>query len=349
MARPLRLEHANALWHVTARGNEKKEIFRDDFDRELFLRLLGETVIRFGWRLIAWVLMGNHYHLEVQTPDPNLSRGMHWLNGRYAQRFNRRHDRCGHLFQGRFKGILVERESYMLTLARYIVLNPVRAGISPHPSQYRWSSYQQTAGITSPDPWLAASDLLEHLAPSAASSRLEYLQFVDAGIRHAESPWTNLEGQIFLGSADWIESMAGKLKELEMSPEHPRIQRSIGRPKTEDVLDAVAATLDTTVSRIRNDRGDSLGRALAAFLLFEDAWTRQAEISEILALRSRSTASAIIRRFRARAETDTTQASLVAACRSRMRRHAPEPGFALPSQLEFYNELRTFCRVPRTS
>jgi REP element-mobilizing transposase RayT len=131
MARPLRLEFAGALYHVTARGNERRSIFLGDADgdRAAFLGILGETCDRFNWICHAYCLMTNHYHLLLETPDANLSKGMRQLNGVYTQYVNRAHGRVGHLFEGRFKAILVERERYLLELARYVVLNPVRAGM----------------------------------------------------------------------------------------------------------------------------------------------------------------------------------------------------------------------------
>jgi len=129
MARPLRIEYEGALYHITTRGNARAAIFLADEDRNLFLKTLSEVPIRYGWICHAYCLMPNHYHLLVETPSPNLSRGMQLLNGIYTQEFNRQHKRSGHLFQGRFKAILVEKESHLLELARYIVLNPVRAGM----------------------------------------------------------------------------------------------------------------------------------------------------------------------------------------------------------------------------
>jgi REP element-mobilizing transposase RayT len=129
MARPLRIEIPGALYHVTARGNARAPICLSDSDRLLFLDLLGNAIEEHGWIYHSFCLMPNHYHLLLETPEANLSRGMRQLNGLYGQRFNRRHDRVGHVFQGRFKGILVERESHLLELARYVVLNPARAGI----------------------------------------------------------------------------------------------------------------------------------------------------------------------------------------------------------------------------
>ena len=133
MARPLRLEYPGAVWHITARGNERKNIFRSDADRRLLLELLGDAVRRYGWIVHTYVLMSNHYHFLIETPRPTLSRGMQWLNGKYAQRFNKRHDRVGHLFQGRFKGFLIENSEYLNEVLRYVVLNPVRAGLVARP------------------------------------------------------------------------------------------------------------------------------------------------------------------------------------------------------------------------
>ena len=169
MARPLRIEFPGAVYHVTSRGNEKRAIFKNDGDRKAFLAFLAETSKRFGWSITAWVLMTNHFHLVLQTPEPNLSRGMHWLNGSYAGWFNHAHKRWGHLFGGRFKAFLVEKETYFTEVLRYVVLNPVRAGLSKTPEQYRWSSYRSTARLEiAPD----CLDMRAALAPFAADTTL---------------------------------------------------------------------------------------------------------------------------------------------------------------------------------
>jgi REP element-mobilizing transposase RayT/predicted RNase H-like HicB family nuclease len=141
MARPLRLEFPGAIYHVTARGNARAAIFLGHEDRQCFMDVFGECIKRFHWLCHTYCLMDNHYHLLVETPEGNLSFEMRQLNGIYTLRFNRRHGRIGHVFQGRFKAILVERESYLLELCRYVVLNPVRAGMVANAAQYPWSSY----------------------------------------------------------------------------------------------------------------------------------------------------------------------------------------------------------------
>ena len=150
MSRPLRIEYAGALYHVTARGDNKADIYLDDGDREQFLVTLEEVCRRFNWVLHTYCLMDNHYHLLIETPESNLSLGMRQLNGVYTQRFNRKHGRVGHVFQGRFKSILVQKESYLLELARYIVLNPVRARMVRSAKNWPWSSYQATIGEAAP-------------------------------------------------------------------------------------------------------------------------------------------------------------------------------------------------------
>ena len=140
MARPLRIEFAGALYHVISRGNERKPIVRDDLDREKRLDWLRRTVETYGWRLHAFVLMTNHEHLFVQTPEANLSAGMQYLGGSYTSYFNRRHRRAGHLMQGRYRGHLIDAEGYFLEVSRYLHLNPVRAKLCRRPWRYEWSS-----------------------------------------------------------------------------------------------------------------------------------------------------------------------------------------------------------------
>ncbi len=178
MSRPLRLEYAGALYHITSRGNERKPIFLEEADFELFLEVLDEVCERFNWVIHSWCQMTNHYHLLLETPDANLSAGMRQLNGVYTVRFNRRYGRVGHLFQGRYKSILVDKSSYLLELNRYIVLNPVRAGMVGHPEDWPWSSYLYTLGRVKSPAWLAIDPTLLLFGQNRQSACERFMYFV---------------------------------------------------------------------------------------------------------------------------------------------------------------------------
>jgi REP-associated tyrosine transposase len=237
MARPLRLEFPGAIYHITARGNARELIFHDETDRETFLDALSETVARFVWHCHAYCLMDNHYHLLVETPEGNLSRGMRQLNGVYTQRFNRRHGHVGHVLQGRFKSILVERDSYLLELARYIVLNPIRAKAVNTLSRYRWSSYLATAGSVAPPTWLTTDWILEQFARTRVVAQRRYARFVAEG-KNRPSPWPALQGQVLLGSERYIEKMRPILEGKGELKEIPRAQRLAHRPALKELFPA---------------------------------------------------------------------------------------------------------------
>jgi REP element-mobilizing transposase RayT len=235
MARPLRLEFAGALYHLTARGNARADIFTDDEDRGVFLELLGKEVSQQRWRCYAYCLMDNHYHLLIETPEPNLVIGMRRLNGVYTQGFNRRHGRVGHVFQGRYKSILVDKDSYGLELSRYIVLNPVRARMVKRPDNWAWSSYRATAGQVTVPVWLNANWVLDQLGgrnPPAA-----YERFVRQGIGQG-SPWEKLKGQIWLGGEAFLRRMEALAQGKPMA-NVPRVQRRPARPTARAVTAAV--------------------------------------------------------------------------------------------------------------
>ncbi|MFO0700343.1 MAG: transposase [Nitrospira sp.] len=181
MARPLRIEYPGAVYHVTSRGNARQAIVQDDRDRTRFLETLAHVIDRFGWRCHAYCLMDNHYHLLLETPQPNLSRGMRQLNGTYTQALNCRHQRVGHVFQGRFTGILVEKEAHLLELCRYVVLNPVRARMVTHPRLWAWSSYQATVGEHAAPSWLWTDWILGHFGTRQREAQGRYRQFVAEG------------------------------------------------------------------------------------------------------------------------------------------------------------------------
>jgi REP-associated tyrosine transposase len=222
VARPLRIEFPGALYHVTSRGNDRAPIFLVDSDRRQLLETLGEVVGRCGWRCHAYCLMTNHYHLVVETPRANLSAGMRHVNGLYTQRFNRRHERVGHVLQGRFHAVLVERETHFLELARYVVLNPVRAGLVRRAEDYRWSSLRASLGFEPTPAWLTPGELV---MPFGSPAR--YLEFVREGIGRA-SPWESLKGGV-LGSEAFARRVGALAEDRTAEREIPRSERLVGR------------------------------------------------------------------------------------------------------------------------
>jgi REP element-mobilizing transposase RayT len=227
MARPLRIEYPGALYHVTARGNGRAEIFLDDGGRAGFLEILAAMVSRFGWLVHAYCLMDNHYHLLMETPEANLGHGMRQLNGIHTQRLNRAHGRTGHVFEGRYKSILVEKERHLLELSRYVVLNPVRAGMVGEAGDWRWSSFLATAGEVETPDWLHTGALLALFSGGGIEARRAYARFTAEGVG-AASPWESLRHQMLLGGEYFIGRMADRLAGGKVSGEVPRAQRRAG-------------------------------------------------------------------------------------------------------------------------
>lgn len=224
MARPLRIELAGGVYHVTSRGDRREMIYGDDADRRAWVDLFGEVCEQFNWRCHAWCQMGNHYHLVVETAEANLSRGMRQLNGVYTQAVNRRHGRVGHVFQGRYKAILVEADAYLVELARYVVLNPVRAGLCKEAAEWPWSSHRALLGRVEPPSWLATDWVLGQFGETRARAVGRYEDFVRAGVG-LPPIWQALNAQIYLGSEDFAGRMASRFADDVGLSEVPRLQR----------------------------------------------------------------------------------------------------------------------------
>jgi putative transposase len=233
MARPIRIEFAGALYHVTSRGNRQEAIYENDVDRNAYLSVLEKVCDTHNWICHSYCLMTNHYHLLIETPDGNLARGMRQLNGVYTQTFNRMHSRVGHLFQGRYKAILVEKESYLLELSRYIVLNPVRAKMVRSAKDWPWSSYRATAGQTEKPKYLHIDWLLAAFGQRKSRAIEAYKAFVKEG-KGQPSPWSLLRNQVYLGSEQFVEksqSLVDGARDLSEIPSSQR--RPIPKPINE--------------------------------------------------------------------------------------------------------------------
>ena len=226
MSRPLRIEFEDALYHVTTRGNRAEPIFVDDEDRTALLATIGQGMERFQATGFAYCLMGNHYHLVLQTHRANLSCMMRHINGIYAQAYNRRHAKVGHLFQGRFHAILVQHDAYFLEVCRYVDLNPVRACMVPRPQDWPWSSYRAHAGRAKGQPWLDSETLYGCLTGGATRPEKAdaYARFVSDGL--AVKLWEKqLLAQIYLGDAPFVAMMQKKSAVRPEDREIPRAQR----------------------------------------------------------------------------------------------------------------------------
>lgn len=246
MARPLRLEYEGAVYHVTSRGNGRADIYFNDEDRQAFLEVLEDVVKRFNWICHAYCLMSNHYHLLIETPDANLSRGMRHLNGVYTQGFNRHHERVGHVLQGRFKSILVEKASHLLEVARYVVLNPVRAKMVRSAKDWKWSSYRATAGHQEPLLLLATDWILLQFNDDRRRAADLYRKFVKRG--RGVEVWDKLRGGVLMGSDGFVEEMSPRLRDSASQKEIPRHERLVSRPS----LDKLFTKCKTKA--IRNER-----------------------------------------------------------------------------------------------
>lgn len=235
MARSLRIEYANGLYHVTSRGNARMDIYLNDTHRIEFLALLAKTINRFNWICHAYCLMSNHYHLLIETIDPTLSKGMKYLNGTYSQFYNRSRGRVGHVFQGRYKGIIVEKEAYLLELSRYIVLNPVRAHMVSRPEDWIWSSYRGAIGLDSAHLCLDSHWLLSLFGDNPSTAKKRYQEFVGNSI-DASSPLKNIKNQIYLGSDNFIALTQSQISEEQSFDDIPKPQRRCGpRPLSDYV------------------------------------------------------------------------------------------------------------------
>jgi REP element-mobilizing transposase RayT len=282
MARPLRLEYPGAIYHINSRGNHQEYIFLDDDDRELFLKLLTKSIERMNWVCHAYCLMGNHFHLLIETPEGILSRGMAWLNGVYTQKFNKKYGVTGHLFQGRFKSKPVEDNMQFLMAARYIARNPLEAMIVEEAGKWPWSSYRATAGQITPPGFLFVDDVLSCLGSDRQNAQLFFEELVHLELKDNDDQIIRLFQKVYAEERDPVFSR--KIRPiLDMRNSFgpvPRNQRILSRPELENLFNG-------------NEFGDLVKRNRIIRDAFELYAYTQNEIAAFLGL-DRTTISKIV-------------------------------------------------------
>ena len=221
MSRPVRIEFPGAVYHVTSKGRDDHVVFKDAEDKGVFLNVVENVVDRFGWLVHSYVLMDDHYHLVVEVPAANLSKGMRQLNGVYTQHVNRRHDQEGPIFQGRFKSVLIEKRNYLLPVCRHIVTNPSRQPELGSYSSYKWSSYRALAGQVKTPGFLHQVDVLNHFGKREKDAQRKYREYVKEGA-NAESPLDQRSNQVLLGSPRFLNEMQPILHGERLSKKGPK-------------------------------------------------------------------------------------------------------------------------------
>jgi len=296
MARPLRIEYPGAFYHVTSRGNEQKDVFKSQQDREKFLSYMESAVVRYGAVVHTWCLMSNHYHLLLETPLGNLSQIMRHINGAYTTYFNVKRKRAGHLFQGRYKAILVEADAYALELSRYIHLNPVRAGMVAKPEHYQWSSYRTYIGQCTTPEWLKTDFILGYFDRKASDAKNSYRRFVEDLLdSEYESPLKATVASTVLGRPEFVRDVS---------------QRHLGEKRAERSMPAVKAlalwpSMDEIIMKIKVELGDRAGwlRNLSIYCCQKYSGAKLKDIGEHFGI-SDAAVSQASRRLVLKAETD---------------------------------------------
>lgn len=344
MARPLRIQWEGGWYHITSRGNERQPIFRDDEDRGEFVSRLSQMTERYRIRLHVYTLMENHWHGLLETLEANLSRAMQWLNSGYSGWFNRRHQRTGHLMQGRFKGIVVEPQRWGLELSRYVHLNPIRvesfdlnkesrrrnqAGLgSELPTEvwkdrieflrnYRWSSYRAYIGLEPPPPWLTTKTILAWVGGEEGDRKEAYRDYVEVAAREGlkQIPWDELHAQVALGDEDFISSLAHTTRGDQH--EQPSLRQLKRRPEFAAVVGVVERIKREGWNQFSNRHGD-WGRDLVLFLARHYCGMTLKQLGERAGVMDSWTVSKAILRFQERLKEDPQLTKFLAQAQSEL-------------------------------
>jgi REP element-mobilizing transposase RayT len=305
MGRAWRIEYDGAFYHILSRGNERKDIFLDDKDRRTFLSVIGEMSERFEINLFAYVLMTNHYHLLIRTQHANLSKAMQWLGVTYTRRFNNRHSRSGHLFEGRFKSIIVQNDAYMMQLSCYIHRNPQRAGIVKRLADYMWSSYRAYAYGRAAPVWLSTELILDQF-PSSERHK-NYREKVQKYSKEEKRLWEDFRHGTFLGSKKFVEKI--RKQYLPQKP-HPEIsgQRKLAKTiNTDDIIDMVKNAFSCDIDRfVKSNRiygADKDDRDLIIYFIWKTGMLTNEKIGALFGL-TYSAVSHSVRSVKSRLQKD---------------------------------------------
>ena len=250
MSRPLRIEYPGAVYHVTARANGRQQLFTCAEDGNYFIKLLAREIAQQRWFCYAYCLAGDHYHLVIETPEANLGRGMGRLNMTYSQWFGRHHDQSGHLFRGRYKSIILQKECYLLKVCRHVVLNPVRLQAVNQADHWKWSSYRSTAFIDSVPSWLASDQLLAHFGSNISDPASSWRKYVTEGMQ-GSSPWKDLRAGHYLGDEKFLKHIANRISKLPLDQVSSKVTNPM-RPTLEKVLENVAIAAGVSQSLLFN-------------------------------------------------------------------------------------------------
>lgn len=302
MSRPLRIEYPGALYHVMSRGNDRRNIVRDDMDRDRWVRWLSRTVQTYGWHLHAYVLMSNHYHVFVETPEANLSAGMGCFNGSYTGYFNKRHRRVGHLLQGRYKAHLIEEAGHYREVSRYIHLNPVRAKMVDRPVAWPWSSYPGYVRRDRQVDWVTYSRVLSEFGRDVVAARRAYRRFVLAGVKSPPpSPLAGAVHGLIIGSDRFREKLRDLIDQRPGDAQLPQCKGLRDRPPLTDLGDAVRRYFGTEPEKWSSGRrSDDLSRAMAAYLARQCYGYAATEVARWLGYRSHGSVAQALRRIESR-------------------------------------------------
>jgi len=304
MARPLRIQLAGSLYHITGRGNERKSIFFTEKDYEKFREYIRHASLKYDFILHCYVLMRNHYHLVGETPKVNISAVMHYINSSYTTYINKKRGRSGHLFQGRYKSILVDRDSYLLELSRYVHLNPLRAGIAEKPDEYLWSSYRAYIDSTRDD--IVQRDFIwRMISPSSKDAPAQYRTFVEQAIGVSqESPFAQTRGMAILGDQRFVQDVICRMGSTKIEGREISFREELKSPMLmpvtvlEVMSHALLVPIEVLIDKKRHYRN------LAVYLIKKYTTLPNIAIGQLFGNISYSAVSQIAIRFEKRLEAD---------------------------------------------